>query len=132
MKPIQARLVEAIKDSGRTVPELIRLGVASQQVLSNWQSPKGLDPAASSVARAVEKLGLNGHYILTGERGGQGQADFLAGIRAACRIYSELCVAISTASDEVRVHAAIEGIEAELREIRRQLPPESLPSAGEG
>lgn len=121
--PILGRLRDALEESGKGTAELVRDGVAKQQTISKWKNDDTTKPTAESVAQVVVKLGLNGHWLLTGERGTTGKADYQAGVRATCKLYEDLCRVISGVAEEKRLDAQLAEIRAELAEMRRQLPP---------
>lgn len=70
MRSARDRLREVIKEAiaaGETQGALAkRLGVA-QSTISGWLGDEELDPRASVLAAVARELGINGHWLLTGE-----------------------------------------------------------------
>jgi transcriptional regulator with XRE-family HTH domain len=110
LNEILGRVREVLDDTGKTPRALADAGVASQQTLSRLTTVDEAEPSAATLASICEVLGVNGHWLLTGQGekrviSGGGDAVFAAGMLAG-RVQALQAIEglppISTPSDAVR------------------------------
>lgn len=129
MTPILARVRRAIKEAGISQAALERAGVASQSAISAWFTREDSEPSASALGRLAEVLGLNGHWLLTGqgERRAMGSgadavfgAGFEAGLQRAEEMIRELRATSADASGAEERRARDERVQRRHRQVQAE------------
>ena len=106
MNPIIKRVRAVITESGLSQTALERAELGTQGMISKWMRLDDADPSSGALARLVTILGLNGHWLLTGEGDRRTlapgadavyQRGYLAGLAHAAKLVAAATEAEATA-----------------------------------
>ena len=114
VNPILVRTRQVLAETGKTQRALAAEGIASQQTLSRIARVDEAEPSAATLATICAKLGINGHWLLTGQGerhviSGGGDAVFAAGVQAGLQRAEEALRALRvTSADAAAVASSLE------------------------
>jgi transcriptional regulator with XRE-family HTH domain len=102
-------VVGAALDAGETQGALAKRLKLTQPTISGWLTEDKLDPRASALEAVVRALGVNGHWLLTGEGdryGASRGADVVYRTGVAARLHRAAAAIAATLSTEAVLDAA--------------------------